>query len=66
VDEKLHSDIDEPILMMTPATMIAKPTPSMVTSRAHANRRFASHQPRSARRCAYEEILHQIADCGGG
>jgi hypothetical protein len=37
----------------------------VVTSRAYANRRFASHQARSARRCAMKKFytIEQIADC---
>ena len=37
----------------------------VVTSRAHANRRFASHRARSARRCAMKRFytIEQIADC---
>jgi hypothetical protein len=30
VDEKLHTDIDEPILMMTSVMTIAKPTASTI------------------------------------
>jgi hypothetical protein len=34
VDEKLHTDIDEPILMMTSVTTIAKPTASTTNNKA--------------------------------